>query len=69
MFVQGPVDDEADCHWIVPTFPDNVKAFGVFPEQIVWVKLAVPPTEVGLTVIVTIFEIIEGQAPLVTTAW
>ena len=58
-----------DCHWIVPTFPDNVNAFGVLPEQIVWFEIAVPPTEAGFTVIETTFEIIKGQTPLVTTAW
>ena len=60
---------EDDCHWIVPTFPESVNAFGVKPEQIAWFELAVPGTVVGLTVIVTTFEITEGQTPLLTTAW
>ena len=65
----GPFINVDDCHWIVPTLPVNVKAEGVFPEQIDWLELAVPPTEVGFTVIVIIFEITDGQTPLVTTAW
>ena len=41
---------------------------GELPWQIVWFAEAVPPTEVGLTVTVTVVEFAEGQVPLVTTA-
>ena len=58
-----------DCHWIEPTLPFKVNAFGVFPAQIVWFEVAVPPTEIGLTVIVITLEITGGQTPFVTTAW
>ena len=52
----APVNNEfvAFCHFVtVPIFPDNVKSAGVLPEQIVWLAVTVPPTEVGSTVIVT----------------
>ena len=49
--------------------PVRVSGLGVEPEHIDWLALTVPPTEVGLTVIVIILELAEGQAPPVTTAW
>ncbi len=53
---------------MVPVFPVRDKVV-VPPEQIVeFVAEAVPATEVGETVTVSVEEVAEVQAPLVTTA-
>ena len=52
----------------LPVWPARVKLAGVEPEQMVWLAEAVPPTEVGFIVIVTIVELTVGHTPLCTTA-
>ena len=64
-----PVEPSADCcHWIVPVCPLTLTVVEL-PEHIVAVAaLAVPPTEVGLTVTVAVVEFAAVHAPLVITA-
>ena len=64
-----PVDPSADCcHWMVPVFPVKDKVV-VPPEQTVEVAAeAVPATEAGETVTVTVEEVAGVQTPLLTTA-
>ena len=53
------------CHLVtLPVIPLTLKSAGVLPEQIVWLADAVPPTLVGLTVIVTTDELADEQTPL-----
>ncbi len=59
----------ADCHLtIVPVFPDNVNVVEFVPVQTVAAPAMLPPTDVGLTVIVAVAEFAAVHAPLVTTA-
>ena len=64
-----PVDPSADCcHWMVPVFPVKDKVV-VPPEQTVEAAAeAVPATEIGETVTVSVEEVAEVHAPLVTRA-
>ena len=55
-----------DCHWMLPVLPVN-ETVVVVPEQIVAVPVAVPATEVGLTVIKPeILEVAVPQVPVTT---
>ncbi len=69
MTFDQPVDPSADCcHWIAPVFPVSDKEV-VPPEQTVEAAAeAVPATEAGETVTVTVEELAGVQAPLLTTA-
>ena len=59
---------EADCHFTtVPTFPAKVKSAGAVPWQMVWLAETVPPTDVGLTVMVTDALLEELHTPFLTT--
>jgi hypothetical protein len=56
-----------DCHWMVPVFPVKLSVV-VLPEHIVRLEaVAVPATDTGFTVTVSVFELAEAQTPLVTT--
>ena len=57
-----------DCHWMEPVLPESVKVVLLVPAQTVDAPLMLPATLAGLTVIVTLEEVAEAQAPLVTTA-
>ena len=57
-----------DCHWVVPVLPVRV-IVDELPLQIVpGDGVAVPPTEIGLTVTVATLEKAGAQTPLVTFA-
>ena len=64
-----PSEPSVDCcHWIVPVCPLTLTVV-VLPVQIVLeAAVAVPPTDVGLTVTVAVALFAAAQAPLVTTA-
>ena len=64
-----PVEPSADCcHWIVPVCPLTLTVV-VLPEHIeLEAAVAVPPTDVGLTVIVATSLLADVQEPLVITA-
>ena len=53
---------------ILPVAPTSVKVLPFAPEQTVALVLTLPPTDVGLMVIVAGAEVIEGQVPLANTA-
>lgn len=40
-----------DCHWMVPVLEAKLRLAGEVPPQMVWLLLAVPPTEVLCVVI------------------
>ena len=56
------------CHCMVPVFPVRV-IVDVDPLQIMeGLAVAVPPTELGVTVTITLVVVALAHAPLVTTA-
>jgi hypothetical protein len=57
------------CHLItVPVWPAKVRSPLVLPEHTLAAPVTVPPTEVGSTVTVVVFELAAVQVPLCTTA-
>ena len=62
-------DAVADCHFVtVPVLPDNVKVVEFVPVHTVADPAIVPPTEVGLTLIVAVDETVESHTPDLITA-
>ena len=58
-----------DCHWIAPVKPVNVIGEGTWPMQIDWLADAVPPTLVGATFTVTIWEFVQLKVLVTVTVW
>ena len=68
MFVQV-IPSVEDCQFVTePVFPDKVIVPEFAPLQTVSFNAVVPPTETGLTVIVTVPEFTAAQTPLLTFA-
>ena len=57
-----------DCHWIDPTWPPRAMVVPLPLHTVEGVAVAVPPTEVGLTVTVATLDGAGGHTPLVTFA-
>ena len=56
------------CHWIEPVNPVSVIVVLPLAQKVAVPAVAVPPTDVGLTVTVAVLEFAAEQTPLVTTA-